>query len=162
MAINYSAPEVMEMAVQTEKGGKLYYEAVAAQQTDPKLKSLFQFLAGEEAGHIRTFEEIARQVKVAPTDVPYNWEEVIPYLRAVTESRYFLASGSALVLAKDAKTPIEALHHAMRFEKETLVFYTQVRDMVGGSNRAAVDKLINEEKVHILRLAGVIEALGDR
>lgn len=162
MPIGYSAPEVMEMAVQTEKGGKLYYETVAAQQDDPKLKSLFQFLAGEEAGHIQTFEEIARQVKVAPADEPYNWEEVVPYLRAVTESRYFLASGSALSLAKDAKTPIEALRHAMGFEKETLVFYVQVRDMVSGPNRTAVDKLINEEKAHILRLAGVIEALGGR
>jgi rubrerythrin len=159
MPVQYSAPEVMEMAVQTEKGGKLFYETVAAQQKDARLKGLFEFLAGEEANHITTFEQIARAVKVAPAEEPYNWEEVIPYLRAMTESRYFLGSGTALALAKESATPLDALKNAMAFEKETLVFYIQVRDMVSQHNRAAVDKLINEEKAHVRKLAGIIEAL---
>lgn len=159
MATQYSAPEVMEMAVQTEKGGKLFYETVAGATTDAGLKNLFGFLAGEESKHVVAFEDIARTIRVAPGEEPYNWEEVVPYLRSVTESRYFLGSGNALALAKAATTPIEALRSAMAFEKETLVFYVQLRDMVGEQNRPAVDKLINEEKAHVRRLAGVIEAL---
>lgn len=159
MPLQYSAPEVMEMAVQTEKGGKLFYETVAAQQQDPNLKSLFGFLASEEANHIRTFEEIARSIRVTPAEEPYNWEEVVPYLRAVTESRYFLGSGTALLLAKESATPLDALKNALAFEKETLVFYVQVRDMVSEHNRPAVDKLINEEKAHIRKLAGIMEAI---
>ena len=160
MPVQYSAPEVMEMAVQTEKGGKLYYETVAAQTSDAGLKGLFGFLAEEESKHVRVFEDIARAVKVAPAEEPYNWEEVVPYLKAVTESRYFLGSDKALVLARAAKTPLDALRSAMAFEKETLVFYVQLRDMVSEHNRPAVDKLINEEKAHVRKLAGVMEALG--
>jgi rubrerythrin len=150
----------MEMAVQTEKGGKLFYETVAQKQTDQRLKGLFEFLAAEEARHIIDFEAIARSVKTGPAEEPYKWEEVVPYLRSVTESRYFLGSGTALSLAKESTTPLDALRNAMAFEKETLVFYTQVRDMVASHNRAAVDKLINEEKAHIRKLAAVMEALA--
>ena len=157
--VPYSVHEVMEMAVQTEKGGKLYYETVAVRTSDAVLKGVFGFLAEEECKHVRVFEDIARAVRVAPGEEPYNWEEVVPYLRAVTESRYFLGPDKALALAREATTTLDALRSAMAFEKETLVFYVQLRDMVGEYNRPAVDKLINEEKAHVRKLAGVMEAL---
>jgi rubrerythrin len=150
----------MEMAVQTEKGGKLFYETVAAQQQDARLRGLFEFLAGEESRHIAVFESVARTVRTAPAEEPYNWEEVIPYLRAVTDSKYFLGSGTALALARESATPLDALRHALAFEQETLVFYVQLRDMVAAPNRPAVDKLINEEKAHIRKLAGATETLA--
>jgi rubrerythrin len=62
----------MEMAVQTEKGGKLFYETVAAQQQDARLRGLFEFLAGEESRHIAVFESVARTVRTAPAEEPYN------------------------------------------------------------------------------------------
>jgi len=101
----YSATEIMEMAVETEKGGKLVYETVAAQSTDDGLKNLFSYLADEENKHIYVFESIAKTIKVQPNEVPANWEEVSLYLEAVTESRYFLGKDKALSLAKEAKTP---------------------------------------------------------
>jgi len=159
MPVQYSAPEVMEMAIQTEKGGKLYYETVGARTDDAVLKGLFGFLAGEESRHVATFEDIARAIKVTPAEEPYNWEEVVPYLRAVTESRYFLGPDKALALAREAKTPQDALRSALAFEKETLVFYVQLRDMVGERNRAPVDRLIDEEKAHVRKLSGVMESL---
>lgn len=152
MPIRYSMPEVMEMAVETEKSGKQFYETVAAATADKKLKDLFQFLGAEEDRHIAAFQQLARDLRERPEDLPFNWEEAALYLDAITHSRYFLGKGKALDLAKDSKTAAEALNHAIGFEKETLLFYTEVLGMVSERNRATVQRLIAEEKSHVVKL----------
>ncbi len=157
MPISYSATELMEMAVQTEKGGKLFYETVAAQSKDEGLKNLFSYLAGEENRHIAVFEAIAKTIKVPPDEMPANWEEVALYLKAVTDSRYFLGPDKALVLAKDAKSTSQAVKLALAFEKETLVFYLEAADAVPPLNRPAIESLIREERAHVRKLTGFLQ-----
>lgn len=158
MPIGYSATEVMEMAVQTEKGGKLFYETVAAQSKDDNLKGLFSYLAGEENRHIGVFEDIAKTIKVPPDETPANWDEVVLYLKAVTDSRYFLVADKALALAKDAKTPGQAVKLALAFEKETLVFYLEAADLIPASTRPAVESLVREERAHVRKLTGFLQS----
>lgn len=160
MMLEFSGPEALEMALQTEEGGKRFYETVAARIDDQQLRGLFGFLAAEEARHIAAFREIARSLKERPEESPYNWEEAVPYLRAVTESRYFLGKDKALSLAGDSRTPLEAVEHALGFEKETLLFYTEILSMVSDRTRPAVERLIQEEKAHVVKLANLKEALN--
>jgi len=157
MPISYSLTEIMEMAVQTEKGGKLFYETVAAQSRDESLKNLFSWLAGEENRHIRVFESIAATIKVPPGETPANWEEVVPYLKALTDSRYFLGKDKALSLAREARSTGQAVEMALAFEKETLVFYLEAADMVPSLNRPAVEALIREERAHVRKLTGFLQ-----
>jgi len=152
LPIRYSMPEIMEMAVETEKSGKQFYEAVAAETKEPKLKELFSFLSDEENRHIAAFQQLAKDLKERPEDLPYNWEEAALYLDAITHSRYFLGKGKALDLARSAKTANDALTHAIGFEKETLLFYNEVLAMVAEHNRPTVKKLIGEEKSHVVKL----------
>ena len=158
MPITYSAAEIMEMAVQTEKGGKLFYEAVAAQSKDEALKGLFTYLADQEKQHINVFVNIAKTIKVAADEMPANWEEVSLYLKAVTESRYFLGGDKALSAARSATTTELAVNTALAFEKETLVFYLEAADMRPAVNRPAVEALIREERAHIRRLTGFLQS----
>ena len=157
MSVNFSVTEIMEMAVQTEKGGKLFYETVAAQTKDDGLKGLFSYLADQENKHIRVFEDIAKTIKVASDEMPANWEEVALYLRAITDSRYFLGPDKALSLAKDAKSTSQAVKLALAFEKETLVFYLEASDMVPALNRPAIEALVKEERTHVRRLTGFLQ-----
>jgi len=145
------------MAVETEKGGKLFYETVAAQSKDEALKGLFTYLADQEKQHINVFVNIAKTIKVAADELPANWEEVSRYLKAVTESRYFLGRDKALSLARDAKSTSQAVKLALAFEKETLVFYLEAADMVPSLNRPAIESLINEERAHVRRLTGFLQ-----
>jgi rubrerythrin len=150
----------MEMAVQTEKGGKLFYATVAAQSKDDNLKGLFSYLANEENRHIGVFEGIAKTIKTAPDEMPENWEEVALYLKAVTDSRYFLGPDKALVLAKDAKSTSQAVKLALAFEKETLVFYFEAADVAPTLNRPAIEALIKEERAHVRKLTGFLQTCG--
>jgi len=148
----------MEMAVQTEKGGKLFYETVAAETKDDSLKGLFSYLADEENKHILVFENIAKTIKVASDETPTNWEEVALYLKAVIDSRYFLGPDKALSLARDAKSTSQAVKLALAFEKETLVFYLEATDMVPALNRPAIENLVREERSHVRKLTGFLQS----
>jgi rubrerythrin len=155
--VSYSATEVMEMAVDTEKGSELFYKTMAAQARNENLRNLFSYLADEEKKHISVFEGIARTIKVAPSEMPADWEEVSLYLKAMTDSRYFLGGDKALSAARSAGTPEQAVNAALGFEKETLVFYLEALDMVPALNRPAVEALIREERAHIRKLTRFLQ-----
>jgi rubrerythrin len=161
MPLKYSGPEVMEMAVATERGGKLFYEQVARKTASNELRRLFSFLGDEESRHIAVFQDIARTIRERPEELAYNWEEAVPYLDAIVESRYFLGGDKALALAEAATTPQEAVQHALGFEKETLLFYTEMLNMVAAGTRPAVERLVAEEKTHVVRLKQLADALAE-
>ncbi|HDQ99923.1 MAG TPA: hypothetical protein ENN51_06535 [candidate division WOR-3 bacterium] len=159
MALGYSGPEVMEMAVETERGGKLFYDSVAETTDNEELRRLFRFLGEEEVKHIAVFRDIARSLTERPEEMPYHWEEAVPYLDAIVNSRYFLGGDKALALARTATTPEAAITHALGFEKETLLFYTELLSMVAERNRPALERLIAEEKSHVVRLTRLLDEL---
>lgn len=157
-SVSYSVNEIMEIAVETEKGGKLFYETVVAKSRGQGLKILFRYLAAEENRHIHVFEDIAKTIKVPAVEMPANWEEVSLYLKAVTDSRYFLGEGKALSVARDAKTTEDAIRLALAFEKETLMFYLEAADAVAAVYRPAVEALIREERAHVRKLTGFLRS----
>lgn len=160
MALRYSGPEVMEMAVQTERGGRAFYRQVADRTDHDDLRGLFRFLADEEDRHVAAFQNIARSITERPEEMPYQWEEAVPYLDAIVESRYFLGEDKALALVRDSATPRQAVENALGFEKETLLFYTELQDMVGEPNKPAVRRLVAEEKAHVVKLSRLLETLS--
>ena len=159
MAIFYSATEVIEMAIKTEESGRKFYQGFAKKTKSPKLKQLFEFLASEEIKHKRNFTDLYKTIKDSPQSVPYNWEEMSLYLKAITESRFFLGQTKSINLVKIAKTSKQALDFALGFERDTLLFYTEIISIVSAANRRLVEKIVAQEKNHIRQLQLMKESL---
>ena len=51
--------EALEMAMEIEKSGEVFYKAVAAQASDPSVKGLFEELAAQEQKHYVVFQKMA-------------------------------------------------------------------------------------------------------
>ncbi len=144
----FSVREVVEQAVQTEKLGYEFYTAIAKRfEKDEKLKELFETLALKEQIHEKTFSELREGTG---DEQPENWEEASAYLRAIIESEFFLGKGKSLPLLENIKTISDAIHNAIGFEKETLLYFHALRDIV--SEKEVVDRIIKEEKSHIVWL----------
>lgn len=159
MAIFYSAIEVVEMAIKTEESGMIFYQGAAKKTKNSKLKQLFEFLAGEEIKHKQIFTDLYTTIKDNPQSVPYNWEEMSLYLKAITESRFFVGKSKSINLIKEAKTPKKALDFALGFERDTLLFYTEIISIVSAANRRLVEKIVAQEKNHIRQLQLMKESL---
>ena len=144
----YSISEVLEQAVQTERlGNQLYMKMAKRFEKDAKLRQLFETLAVKEQEHERTFTELRDKVNNRRVE---NWEEVSHYLRAIVESEFFLGKNKSLPSLDHLKNIEDAVRYALGFEKETLLYYHGIRDLV--REKDVVSKLIDEEKSHIVWL----------
>lgn len=146
----YSIDEIMEMAVQTEKLGYQFYTGMADKfKKDAPLADLFNTLASKEKTHERTFMNLKDLVAKNGTE-PVMWEEVTNYMRAFVESEFFLGNGKSLPTLDHLRTAQDAVKFALGFEKETLLYFMELRTIV--KDKAIIDAVIDEEKSHIVWL----------
>jgi rubrerythrin len=143
----YSIDEIMEMAVQTEVLGQQFYTGMAEKfKKDDGLVKLFTTLASKEKQHEKTFKGLKDEVAKSGAE-PVQWEEVSNYMRAFVESEFFLGKGKSLPSLDHIRTVNDAVKFAIGFEKETLLYFIELRTMV--REKEAIDEVINEEKSHI-------------
>jgi len=157
--IFYSLNEVLAMAIKIEENGYKIYSQLAEENKNQRLKELFDFLAVEELRHKEVFQNINNKLKTSPYQLPYSWEEVQPYLSAITDSHFFSGEDKVFNLMKEAKTDEEIINLALEFEKETLLFYYEILNLVAEEDKQTVLQLINEEKNHIKKLKTIKEEL---
>lgn len=144
----YSLTEIVEQAVQTERLGYQFYTAMMERfRQDKGLKDLFTTLASAEVTHERRFSDLKAKVKEAPYE---DMDDVSLYLRAISESQFFLGREKSLPSLEGVKTVRDAVDFAIGFEKETLLYFYAVRDIV--AEKSVVDAIIAEEKSHIIWL----------
>lgn len=144
---HYSIDEIMEMAIQTEKLGFQFYTDMAKKfKHDEALAKLLTTLAGKEQEHEKTFISLKNNVDLLGSE-SYQWEEVSNYMRAFVESEFFLGKGKSLPSLDHIRTVLDALKFAIGFEKETLLYFMELRSLV--KEKQTVDAVIEEEKSHI-------------
>lgn len=153
MSIFFSMREVIEMAIATERSGQAFYQNASKLARENSLKELFQYLAEEEEKHLKTFQDFYNTLKEKPEITPYNWEEAKLYLEALVDSKFFASPEKVINLAKEAKDELEVINSAMSFEKETLLFFYQILEMIRSQEQELVKKIIEQEKKHIQRLS---------
>ena len=62
----WSMEEALRLALRLEEENFVEYEKNAAEATNPGVKSMFRFLAGEERNHIKLIKEMMEQFHVKP------------------------------------------------------------------------------------------------
>lgn len=149
--------EIVEIAVRLEESGEAFYNAAAERATSTGVRSLFEELAVQEQYHRRAFQQMGRDV-VELALSPEQWDQFQAYTGALLQQHFFANPENALNLANEAKDEREALQAALNFEKETLLFFHELQDVLRGPGQQTVGRIIEEEKRHIQRLAGMLAA----
>jgi len=155
MAI-FQATDIIEMALELEKSGEIFYGAVAKKVASADVRALFEDLAEQEKHHYAAFEKMSGTVWDQSQASGEEWDQYLMYLQATIQSAFFQGSDKALVLAEQVSDEKEALQMAVDFEKETMLFFYDLRDKVSEADRPVVEGIIAEEKNHMRRLAGMI------
>jgi rubrerythrin len=148
----FSAAEALEMAMEIEKNGQLFYETAAAKVTDPDVKALFAELAVQEQKHYLVFQKMAGTVSGEIGRLAGEHDEYRLYLQAALDNALFAGPDKALALAEQAQDRQTALRAAIGFEKDTLLFFYDLREMASEADRGAISGIIGEEKMHLQRL----------
>ena len=151
-----TAAEALKWALEIEKNGETFYKAVAGKSADPEVKALFEDLAAQERGHYRVFQKMLEEVKPDPDLSRLDYDEYQTYLQVALADALFAGPDKGLALAMEAQDRETALRAAMGFEKDTLLFFYDLREMVSKAEREAISDIILEEKAHLRRLAGML------
>jgi rubrerythrin len=152
MAVIFSAREVAAAAVEKEKARRAFYQSVADLTTDEKLKALFTFLKEEEDNHVHEFEEIRDHIPEDGAHPEEYIEEMEAYMDSVIDDRLYADIDSKAFVQK-AIGEGKVLDMAMGFEKDAILYFREFLPFLNQSDRKIVEKLIDEEKGHIRKLA---------
>ncbi len=159
MGITYNAHEIYEIGIEIEKNGKRFYLSAAEKTDDDELRKFFTGLAEWEQHHIELFEQLKNDVS-QPEDRFDPDEDAHKYMKATADSHVFLAGANIDKMVEDCRDAEEALALALRFEKDSVVLYSSMKGLVREDlGRESIDKLINEEIIHVSYITAKLETL---
>jgi len=158
MSVLFTAAEIVTMAIEAEKNGLAFYQAMATKTKDDNVRNIFAFLAEEEAEHKDSFQALFDDLSVV--DMSHTDEaEYHNYLNALASTRIFKPDVNMDELVQNITTDIEAVDIAISTEKESILFYYELREQVQNEGRGNINEVIKEEKTHLARLVALREAL---
>lgn len=149
-AYDFNADEIFEMAVQIEVNGAKFYRKAAEGVSDADAKKFLLELAAMEDDHEGTFKkmkgELTEEMKKSKVFDPEN--ESVLYLKSLADTRVFYEK------EVDTSSLKEILKAAITAEKDSIVFYLGMKDLVSPQfGQTKIDDIIKEEMSHIRLLS---------
>jgi rubrerythrin len=154
-----SAATVLQWAMEIELNGEAFYKAIAAKAQDTDTKLLFEDLAYQEQRHHRTFQRMLERAGSASAGgSEADVEDYRAFLENALGNALFSGRERGLELARQAETESDGIKAAIAFEKDTLIFFYDLLDMVAPADAKAIQAVIDEEKDHVRQLGRALAA----
>jgi rubrerythrin len=142
MARFVKVADVIAAAVEIENRGHAFYLRARDQAQPGGGREFFAFMAEEELKHREMFEAMLRRVEGLTLPAGASEEEYFAYVQASLDSHLLFMEG--------APVGGDPYRIAMDFEKDTIVYFLSMLDLVPPSETKHVQRCIEEEKKHLL------------
>ena len=159
MSISFSGSELINIAIGIEKRGVAFYDIMAKSSENATTRDIFQYLANMEREHIQIFQSMLTEADKYQIPETYT-EEYATYLQALVNSAVFTDDMVTSEMATQADSDIEALELAIGAEKDSILFYYEMKDIMPKRAQPTVDKIITEEKLHLRQLSELKKSLA--
>ncbi len=161
MALPFSADEIFAMAEQIERNGVKFYRRAAEAQHDSRLRQMLLDLADWEQQHVNIFTAMRAELAAKGGAVRLEpGTEADLYLRALADGRVFDVKGDPSGKLTGDESPGEILRTAIGLEKDSIVFYVGMKEMVSSqADKDRVGAIIREEMRHVSQLDGELGRL---
>ncbi len=156
MSFDFSADDILEMAEQIERNGVKFYQTASDSIPDTQCKKFLLELSKMEEQHAVVYAAMRAGLseKEKSSTVFDPGHESVLYLRALADTRVFFEK------TIDMKSMKEILKAAIEAEKDSIVFYIGMKDIVPESlGKSRIDAIIKEEMGHIRVLSKELTAL---
>ena len=162
MSFPFNADEILEMAEQIERNGARFYRRAAQGAGDSRNRRLLLDLAAMEEEHEKIFASMrADLAREKPETVGFDPDgQAALYLRAMADGHVFDVKADPTGLFTGKETMEDVLRMAMGMEKDSIVFYLGMKELVPerlGKDR--IDDIIREEMRHLAILGEELAAV---
>jgi len=158
----FNAREILEIAVRIEENGARFYRKAAEYIAAPESKKLLLGLADMEDKHEETFRSFIREIEGEKTGTDYIDPDgdAAKYLGAVAGGYVFPVAEDPSEKLTGTETMLEIIDSAIGLEKDSVVYYLGVKEIVPPAlGRERIDRIIAEEMRHITLLSDLKRSL---
>lgn len=155
--MQFNANDVLEIAKQIERNGEAFYRTAAKTLGQAEGGALLEELAAMEHSHLNTFQQIQDGLSewLKQPEVFDPNDEASLYLQAFADGCVFDLDAKPAKFLETERGLDEILAKAIDLEKDSIAFYTGLREMVPADRgRSKVAQIILEEMSHVRLLAG--------
>jgi rubrerythrin len=154
MSIAFSPAELYNIAIAVERRGAAFYDTLARSTQNIAVKQAFLTLAAIEHQHIQTFQKLSASAPKSFGEGAES-EEYAAYFKALVDSAVFNNDMATSELVTRVDTDKEALEVGIGAEKDSILFYEQLQDIIAGDAGEHIARIISEEKEHLRKLAEI-------
>jgi len=158
MSISFSGSELINIAIGIEGRGLAFYESMADETKDANAADVFRYLADMEREHLQTFQGMLAEADKFQFSEAAG--EYAVYLKALVDSAVFSDELIAAKMAREAESDTAALDLAIGAEKDSILFYYEMREIMPQRAQPTVNKIIAEEKSHLRQLTEIKKKLA--
>ncbi len=159
MSVVFSGDEFIHIAIDIEKRGISFYDVMAKSTDNEMARDAFANLAAMERTHLQTFQDM-----LAETQTGKSGEIAEPkypdYVQTLSDEAVFSDDSATSEIAMQADTDIKAMELGISAEKDSLLFYYEMKDNLPQRHIPVLDRIIEEEKLHLRQLSEVKKKLA--
>jgi len=159
MSISFSGTELVDIAIGIEREGIAFYDIMARSTKNAVTHDFFKYLADTEREHIKIFQGMRAEADTWQMPAAYA-QEYAAYLRALVNSAVFTEDKITSKVAIEADNYIQALELAIGAEKDSILFYNEMKEVTSQRAPVMVNKIITEEKSHLEKLSELKKKLA--
>jgi rubrerythrin len=156
MDYSFSADEIFVMAEQLERNGAKFYRSAAEKVSDSSARDFLLELASMEEQHEKTFARLKAELtdqEKQPTVFDPEGQTGL-YLRALADTGVFFEKKI------DTSSMEEIFKEALKTEKDSILFYLGIKEMVPERlGKSRLDEIIKEEMDHIRIIGNKLRSL---
>lgn len=156
----FSANELLDIATGIERRGITFYDVMAKSTDNEETRAVFEDLVEMEREHLRIFEDMLVEISQFEPPEPAP-EETHEYIRALIDEAVFTDDLITSEMAGQADSDIKALELAIGAEKDSVLFYYELKEMIPLRLAPLVNRIIGEEKKHLSQLTAIKKNLSE-
>jgi rubrerythrin len=159
VSITFSGSELINIAIGIERRGIAFYDIMAKSTENATTRAVFQSLVDMEREHIQIFRGMLGEADKYQTSDTYAGEYAA-YLQALVDSAVFTDDVVTSEMVTWASSDIGAVELAIGAEKDSILFYYEMKEILPQQVQPMVSRVITEEKSHLRQLSELKKKLA--
>jgi rubrerythrin len=148
-----TALDAIKIAIKQEKDGYDYYKQAIKHVNENEVKNLLKKLADDEKEHEKTFNGILKSLKKQNNEIFDFEKDIAEFLSNLVKTVFSEKIQDLKKFMENVDSDLDIILHAIQNEKDTLLFFTQLKQIAKEQDSIKIfDKIINEERNHVILL----------
>jgi rubrerythrin len=158
MSIVFTPAGLINIAIGIERSGITFYDIMARTIDSEMARGIFEEFVEMERCHLNLFQDMLSETgEDKPPEA--STSEYSGYLQALIDDAVFTNDAVMSETVTQADNDIKALEVGISAEKDSILFYQSIKDVMPRRTIPVLDRIISEEKSHLQQLTAIKKKL---